>query len=129
MKTFRHAVISPALPEEYLDKKTLVLLHASNFRGERQPDGKVLFTSADACMVDELCGHFASLIEHKLQENRADYPAAVALSIAVIGGRGDICGGAAYFVTAFHVKRFSTDEWLAEKEKERESAAGVELFD
>lgn len=129
MKVFRHAVISPALPEEYLDMKTLAVLHDSNFKGEKQPDGRVLFISGDACGLDKLAAHFASLIEHKLQENRADYPAYAAVNTAVIGSGGMICGGEAYFITAFHVEHFSTGEWLAEKENEHESAAGVEFFD
>ncbi|MGE4496406.1 MAG: hypothetical protein AB7E48_00890 [Deferribacterales bacterium] len=129
MKVFRHAVISPALPEEYLDMKTLGLLSASNFKGEKQEDGRVLFSSEDPCGVDELCSRLAAVIEHRLQENRADYPVSVALKISLADAETGICGGEAYFITAFHVEHFSTEQWLEEKIQEHASAAEIEFFD
>ena len=128
MKTYRHAVISPALPGEYLDVSTLSMLNSSNFKGTKIPDGRVVFRSADACQLDELCEHLAKLIEHKLQENRQDYPTSLAVNVAVIGEAGAVCGGEAYFVAAFHVEHFSTEAWLAEKGRAHENAGGVEFF-
>jgi hypothetical protein len=126
------AAVKPCLPVEYLDETTVFELERRGFKGKKRKNGRFFYKADAGSDLEGLAEYFAVLIESKLQENREDYPACITIECAVsnrmLSCENIICGGEAFFITAFHVKKISTDDWIKSRIKEYDDIPKVELF-